>query len=448
MTRKSTVWGFIVLLVAIPAPFLIWFFLHLDRPAPSSPPLSFPQTNLAGRSLTVLTNQPHLRAAQALAEWFQEETGAVVRNIVVDYADTLHYTFEDTASTNPRLDIIMFWYVELGALVEGNVLVDITDFIEENHDTIRPADYIPSIYDPYTLYKGRRWGLPYDGDTHVLFYRKSLLEKYGLHPPNTWDEFAENAQIITENEKHNGIYGTAIMAPQVPVIILSSFMNRLGCYGGKLLDDNGRPALASDQAVHALTAMVEHCRYALPTPLETDWEVSRDAFLSGRVAMVEQWTDIGVMSEDPARSLIKGDWGCVQMPRGDGEGACHAAALNSGYCLGISRRAPDPEAARAYLLFVARPDITLHLNLIDGGIDPTRTSVFSSPAYREIAPGLSESVQKAIEHATPWPTIPETPKLLEILRDSIVRALVGRDSPRQALEYAQAQWCEVLHLDD
>ena len=110
----------------------------------------------------------------------------------------------------------------------------------------------------------KRWALPFDGDTHILFYRKSLLAKHNLAPPETWDDFLYVSRTITEKEKTNGIYGSAIMAYKVPVLILSSFLNRVGAYGGQLLTPDGKPSLDTPEVLAALTALVEHSKYALP----------------------------------------------------------------------------------------------------------------------------------------------------------------------------------------
>ncbi len=150
------------------------------------------------------------------------------------------------------------------------------------------------------------------------------------------------------------------------------------------------------------------------------------------------------MAEDPSQSTIQGDWGAVQMPRGDGLDAIHAPALNSGFSIGVSSKAPHMDAAKAYLLFAARPDVTLKLNLINGGIDPVRLSVLASPEYREFAPHLSAAAQAAIQGSTPWPTIPQASNLLDILTSKIIFALDGRLSPRQALDEAQAEWMKAL----
>ena len=50
----------------------------------------------------------------------------------------------------------------------------------------------------YTLVDGKRYGLPYDGDTHVLFYNTAILERNGQKPPTTWDELKTTAQALKD----------------------------------------------------------------------------------------------------------------------------------------------------------------------------------------------------------------------------------------------------------
>ncbi|MDM8524765.1 extracellular solute-binding protein [Desulfococcaceae bacterium HSG8] len=439
--------SFIILLVIAGILLITIFALWFSRTGRFTPQKAFEtdrSADLSGQKITVLTNQPHLRSAEALAMWFNRETGAVVQNVVVNYEETLNYILKDVLGDSPQLDVLMIWYADLGTLAEKNVITDLTDFRNKNREIIRPDDFIPSLYTPYTLYKGRRWALPYDGDTHVLFYRKSLLKKYDLAPPGTWEDYAAISRVITEKEKHNGIYGSVIMAFPAPMLIISGFMNRLGGYGGNLLDQENRPMVNSPEAVAALSIMIENARYALPTPLETDFDISKDAFLSGRVAMAEQWTDVGIMAEDPAQSLIRGDWGVIQIPMGSGAGARHAPALNAGFSLAISKKAPNTDVALSYLLFATRPDITLRLNLINGGIDPTRISVFESEKYRDFAPKISIAARAALHGAAAWPNIPMTPRLLDALSNNLVMALEHRKSARQALDDTQTHWLEIL----
>lgn len=400
--------------------------------------------NLSGEKIKFLVTIPQSRAARAIADWFTQETKAVVQISEIGYDETYKKTIEDVRSVNPQYDVFIIWYPELGDLVKNKAIVDLTDWILENKKIIQPEDFIPSIYEAYTSQNGKRWALPFDGDTHILFYRKSLLEKYKLKPPETWDDYLNVSKIITEKERRNGIYGSAIIAYKVPILILSSFLNRVGGYGGQLLTKEGKPSLNTPEVKLALQSMIQQAEYALPSPFETNFEVSRDAFLSGRVAMVEQWTDIGVMAEDNSESSIKGDWGAIQMPKGSGDKARHAPALNAGFALAISSKAPNLRVAKEFLLFASRPDIMARYNVLNGGTDPTRISVLKSDGYRKFAPMVSEAAEAALANATPWPNVPGSRKLMQILTENIVLAMRKKISVEQALTESQKSWTEII----
>ncbi len=399
----------------------------------------------AGKRLLLLTPTPHARAAEAVVKMFEKESGAVFQVKVVNYEEVGDVIEKDHASSAPQIDVFITYYSHLASLATHGIATDLTEFIAQNKDVIHPEDFIPGVYDYYTLYQGRRWSLPFDADTHVLFYRKSLLAKYHLAPPETWDDYVNVSRTITEHEKAKGIYGAAIMAHPVPVLIVSSFMNRLGAFGGDLMDENGRPAVNSPEAVAALEAMLEHARYALPTPLDTDFDVARAAFLSGRVAMVEQWTDIGVMAEDPSQSTIQGDWGAVPIPKGPGPRGRHASALNAGFILGVTRTTKEPEIAKAFIRFATRSDTLLALNLLNGGLDPARLSVLNAPQFKTFAPQMSALEQVTLTQPTvALPRVPETRELMDALTQKLAQAMDHHMTARQALDAAQSEWVRIL----
>ncbi|MCG8416828.1 MAG: sugar ABC transporter substrate-binding protein [Proteobacteria bacterium] len=400
--------------------------------------------DLSGQKTSMLVTAPQATAARAAVEWFYKDTGGVVELIETDYTRLYEDIMNDIRAKESNIDIFTIWYPDLGRLVNEGALADITDIIATHRDMLQPEDFARSIYDPYTLVSGRRWALPFDGDIHVLFYRESLFSKYQLSPPTTWDEYESAARIITENERGNGIYGAAIIGSSVPVLLVSTYLNRLGGYGGQLLTSNGKPALDSPEALAALEALVRHSEYALPTPLETNFEASRDSFLTGRVAMVEQWTDIGVMAEDRSRSMIVGDWGVIQMPKGNGPRAAHRPALNAGYSLGVSARATNPEVAREFLLYITRANTMLRYNTMLDGTDPTRISVLTSKEYRSFAPQISVVARAALQGAIAWPNVPETPKLMHVLTENLTLALTKHKRPEQALADTQDAWLAIL----
>ncbi len=80
-------------------------------------------------------------------------------------------------------------------LAEDGVLADLASF-EKNLDAALEKDFFPAVWN-YGVYEGKRFGLPFNSSTPVLFYNASLLRSKGLRPPNTWAEFATLAKTLT-----------------------------------------------------------------------------------------------------------------------------------------------------------------------------------------------------------------------------------------------------------
>jgi multiple sugar transport system substrate-binding protein len=401
--------------------------------------------DFTGRSITFVTVQPHAVASRYLASLFEEETGATVQVVDVPYDTIASQALLDVVSGAGVYDVIEIWYPSLGLLASEGVLVDLTEWYEEKADVIDAEDFAPTITDPYTLWDGRRWAVPYDGDTHILFYNRTLFERFGIEqPPVTWDDYERICRAITEAGQAEGIYGCAIMGAQIPLILIGTFANRLGGFGGSFLDENGNPVINSPEAVQALEALIRQAEFALPTPSATAFDEAIGAFVTGRVAMMEFWTDLGQISDNPEGSDIIGEWGAVPMLVAK-EGMESAPALNAGFSVGISTLAKDTELAFAFLEFIARPDVNVRINTVTGGLDPTRISTFDNEAYRQhVTPELADTARAALINATAWPTDPRWPEMAEILTQNLSAALVGDKTAKQALDDTQAAWERIL----
>ena len=197
------------------------------------------------QSLTVLLITSHEGAAEKLAADYEELTGVTIAPVIVPYDEIGNTLALDQQSGANTIDVAAPWYVSIGDLAADGAIQDLTDWIDEDPE-IDTEDFIPSIYDAYTLYDGKRWGLPFDGDTHVLFSNTEILARNGITaPPTTWDEYVEQSARITANEGGNGIYGNVIFGQKSPLILGASFANRLAGFGGEFVDENGKPVINS-----------------------------------------------------------------------------------------------------------------------------------------------------------------------------------------------------------
>ncbi len=404
---------------------------------------SFAQ-DFAGQELNVMIVQPHAVAGEMMAKAFEEATGAKVNVTAVPYDQVQAQATLDVQSGANKFDVLDYWYISVGAMADEGIIEDVTDLIKRDAAEIQPDDFIPSIYDTYTNHAGRRWGLPYDGDTHVLFYNKEIFDRHGLGAPKTWEDYAKTAELITNAESANGIYGAAMLGFKVPVIIGSTFVNRLAGFGGSLLDGNGNPNLLSESAMGAAAAMADVAPHCLPTPLETAFDQALPAFLGGKVAMMEFWTDLGVYAQDAGQSKIVDKWEVVQMPTGY-PGQTPLAALNAGFCFSISKGSKKKELAWEFMKWVTSPQYSLELLTTTGsGIDPTRLSGLNSDAYKAFAPKVQKAAKASLSGALAWPTNPESPRMMEALSDQLAAMLAGEKSSEDAMKQTQAAWERLL----
>ncbi|HDD31046.1 MAG TPA: carbohydrate ABC transporter substrate-binding protein, partial [Thermococcus litoralis] len=117
-------------------------------------------------------------------------------NIKVEYKT---YRAEDLSTILPLqfesgdtpADVIAMWgwfIAEMGQ--KGHLM--------EFNGVINPDEYVPGILDTVTA-DGKIYGVPFTAAAKPGFwYRKSFFEKYGLKPPETWDEFVALLEKIKQ----------------------------------------------------------------------------------------------------------------------------------------------------------------------------------------------------------------------------------------------------------
>lgn len=403
--------------------------------------------DFAGQELTVLLISSHEGAAEWLKMEFEKKTGAIINPVIVPYDEIGSKLALDQGSGANTIDVAAPWYVSLGDLAADGAIKDLTDWIDTDPE-IDADDFIPAIYDPYSLVGDKRYGLPFDGDTHVLFYNKEILARNGFTaPPKTWDEYLLQTKTITENEKANGVYGAAVFGQKSPLILGASFANRLAGFGGEFLDADGKPVINSPEAVAAAQALVDVNEYALPTPAETDFGAGNSAWFAGKVGFIENWTDLGVRSEDPASgSEVAGQWGVSFLPTG-GSNTESRASLVAGFSWVIAENTKKEALSKEFIKWASSSEVNAALLTATPptGIDPNRVSSLNDPTYTEKFPEIQAANQATLTAALAWPTGEHATELAQVLTDELAKLLAGQGgTSQQTLDRVQAQWVKII----
>ncbi|RBW70786.1 ABC transporter substrate-binding protein [Bacillus taeanensis] len=92
----------------------------------------------------------------------------------------------------------IFWILPASAkeLEEAGMLLDLTDFLNENRGIIEK--FHSNMLNPYQL-NGSQFGLPYQSLVTGFWYNKALFDQYGVKLPETYTDLIEAVKIFEEN---------------------------------------------------------------------------------------------------------------------------------------------------------------------------------------------------------------------------------------------------------
>lgn len=92
---------------------------------------------------------------------------------------------------------------------------------------------------------GKHWSVPSFSSTEVFYVRKDKLEEKGLALPETWEDVLTVAQAINDPDNQFWGWGKQMGTPSWDSEV--SFTAMLWAFGGKTWDEEGKPAINSDE---------------------------------------------------------------------------------------------------------------------------------------------------------------------------------------------------------
>jgi multiple sugar transport system substrate-binding protein len=293
-------------------------------PEPQVSPIAANQ-RFPGVKLRVLTfDGPQIaEPLKRRAPEFQALTGANVEVITVPFGQLYDEIKQDFQRQTKKYDVVVFhaqWMVDYAA---PGYLENLTDRVAKD-SAIAWDDIAPFFRNFSSTYQGRIYTIPLDGDFQMVYYRSDLLEKAGLQPPATWEDYITIAQKF-QGQDLNGDgtpdYGSCIAKqPNTNTYwmiwsVASPYLQSQGTQHGSFFDPETMKPLVKNQAfAKALNIFKETTKYAPPNEINLDLSDVRKLFLSGRCALTLDWGDMGTLAIDRTRSQVIDRVGAVILP--------------------------------------------------------------------------------------------------------------------------------------
>ena len=140
-------------------------------------------------------------ASRAVIPLFQK----IYPNVEIELASIPMNEFErktltTMANKSDTYDTILVDYGFCTALDKMGAMVPLQPYVDQDPEWYE--DYVSDVSEAYRLFynvplgdpNGTLYGLAFDGNVNIQYYRKDVFEKKGLKPPLVWDEVLERRQ--------------------------------------------------------------------------------------------------------------------------------------------------------------------------------------------------------------------------------------------------------------
>ena len=322
-------------------------------------------------------------------------------------------------------DVVLFDVIWPAEFATNKVLVDVTDRITPDMN----KGILPGAWTTVE-YNGKRYGMPWILDTKYLFYNKDMLAKAGIarrpRPGTSSPQTPRSSRTRASSTRRSPGAGRrprprSATTPRwsMPMAASSSTTRQAG------LPDRRRPEGA---AVHGQTV-----KDGITNPNSKEFleEDVRRVFQNGEAAFALNWTYMYNLANDPKESKVAGQVGVVPAP--GVAGVSEASAVNGSMGLGITTTSKHPDEAWKYIVFMTSQPVQnayAKLSL------PIWASSYDDPAVTEGQEDLIAAAKVGLPLMFPRPTTPNYQELSNALQVGIQQALLGAQSPEDALKSA------------
>jgi len=388
-----------------------------------------------GKLVLATNNAPEGNGlAQALRQWGQTK-GIKVEVVAAPYSNIYEKEVLDLSQKTGLYDIVLLddpWFTQFA---ENKWLTNLTPYFVAINQGGLSSDFIDksTAVCKYPYATGLIYAFPAVGNAQMFFYRKDILDQYGMpNGPRTWDDVINVGKKVTDSGGGT-MFGYVLRGTQGNPVV-ADFMPILWSFGANMFNaDFTKVTLDTPQALAAVTCLTKLVSIAPPGAASFDAQQLSTFELEGNAAMMINWPAFVADFQDPTKSKVVGKISFGPIPSQATVGSSEIGH----WLAAIPAASKNKQAAFDFLEWATSVD-GQKTGVTQFGNPPTRKSVFTDPQLMA-TPQFSyfPMLLQAISNSTPRPRIANWNEVENTFGIYLSKVVAGTMTPQDALAGAQ-----------
>lgn len=322
------------------------------------------------------TQGPRMENLQAAADQFMKDNPKVKINIeTFSWADFYTKWTTGLASGNvPDMSTALPNHVV--EMIDAEAIIPMDNLI----DSMGRDRFYEAPLTEMTAEDGHCYAVPLYSHAQVMWYHKSLLDKYELEVPTTWDELYEAAKKITDGEG-GAAYGTSVPMGTNDMMATRFLNFYVRSAGETLLTEDGKANLTSQAAIDGINYWIKVYKDCSPTD-SLNFNVLDQATLyyTGKICFdFNSAFQIGGVETNAPELLDQID--CAPMPTIN-KGDPQVGYETSNIPMVIWKNSQHPEICEAFIKYLYEPENYVPFLLsVPVGMLPALKEISTDPAF-------------------------------------------------------------------
>ena len=377
-------------------------------------------------------------ARQEVIEEIIDDFNASQDKIEVKYSyqpwgDIWTKSLSSITAGNPP-DVIVQDINSVAQRAEAQQATNLSEYIEEGFSD----EFYPQLWDTVE-YEGDAYAVPFNTDTQVIFYNKTLFKEAGISEeqlPQTWEELETVARKLDvkngDDFERIGFY---------PLWNLGADVWALNADDGvSWFDKDENVKIDTDNKVEALGWILDWQEYYgqdTINRLEAEFGSGvADPFISGLVAMRAQ--NINYYSSLAENAPDDFEFGVIQIPEKE-SGSGHWS-WGGGFVLEVPYGAKDPEASYEFIKYLSTPEVQEKFGEKSFDIMANRTAnenLVNNDNLDENGQMIYQMADENFANTVITPVPLTAPDFSSLVNEQIDQIMLGSKTPAEGLADAQ-----------